>query len=676
MGSILRLKSFAENNWTEGKRLQPVYSAITGEPIAEIGSEGLNFGAMVDYARKVGGPALRKLTFHERAAMLKALANAIMARKDELYQLSYSTGATKVDSWIDIEGGAGTLFSFASKGRRELPNDRILIDGDPEIVSKGGTFIGQHVYTSLLGVGIHINAFNFPVWGMLEKLGPTLLGGVPAIVKPASATAYVTEHCVRIMLEAGILPPGTLQLISGSAGDLLDHLTCQDLVSFTGSAQTAMKLQSHPVMARESVRFVAERDSLNASILAPDATPDAPEFDLFVKEVVKEMTVKAGQKCTAIRRAIVPANLIDKVQAAIAARLEKTTIGDPRLETTRMGALASLDQLKDVRAKVAELAQVARTVWGDPNQVKVEGEGVQKGAFISPILLRTDDPWKADAVHDVEAFGPVATVMPYKDLDDAIALANRGKGSLAISVFTHDSAIAREIVLGAGAYHGRMVFIDRDCAKESTGHGSPLPVLIHGGPGRAGGGEEMGGIRGVKHYMQRTALQGSPTMLGGIVNSYMPGGAQDIATRHPFRLKFGELDIGYTFKSGLRKITLEDIEHFANFTGDTFYAHMDEEAAAANPFFPGRVAHGYLLLSFAAGLFVDPAPGPVLANYGLEGLRFVKPVSPGDSIRVTLTVKSKAQRKPEYGEVKWAVQIFNQADELVANYDLLTMNAL
>ncbi len=676
MGSVLRLKSFAENAWTEGKRLQPVYSAITGDVIAETGSDGLDFGAMADYARKVGGPALRKLTFHERAAMLKALANAVMARKDELYQLSYSTGATKVDSWIDIEGGAGTLFSFASKGRRELPNDTILIDGDPEIVSKGGTFIGQHVYTSLLGVGVHINAFNFPVWGMLEKLGPTLLGGVPAIVKPASATAYVTEQCVRIMLEAGVLPPGALQLISGSAGDLLDHLTCQDLVSFTGSAQTAMKLQSHPVMARESVRFVAERDSLNASILAPDATPDAPEFDLFVKEVVKEMTVKAGQKCTAIRRAIVPANLIDKVQAAIGARLEKTTIGDPRLETTRMGALASLDQLKDVRAKVQELAQVARTVWGDPNQVKIEGDGVQKGAFISPILLRTDDPWRADAVHDVEAFGPVATVMPYKDLDDAIALANRGKGSLAISVFTHDSAIARQVVLGAGAYHGRMVFIDRDCAKESTGHGSPLPVLIHGGPGRAGGGEEMGGIRGVKHYMQRTALQGSPTLLGGIVNSYMPGGAQEIATRHPFRLRFGELNVGYTFKSGLRKITLEDIEHFANFTGDTFYAHMDEEAAAANPFFPGRVAHGYLLLSFAAGLFVDPAPGPVLANYGLEGLRFVKPVSPGDSIRVTLTVKSKAQRKPEYGEVKWAVQIFNQADEQVAVYDLLTMNAL
>ena len=676
MGSILRLKSFSENKWTESKKLVPVYSAITGDVIAETGSDGLNFGAMVDYARKVGGPAMRKLTFHERAAMLKALANAIMARKEELYQLSYSTGATKVDSWIDIEGGAGTLFTYASKGRRELSADTILIDGDTEIVSKGGTFVGQHVYTSLQGVGVHINAFNFPVWGMLEKLGPTLLGGVPAIVKPASATAYVAEQCFRIMMEANILPPGALQFISGGAGDLLDHMTCQDLVSFTGSAQTAMKLQSHPVMARESVRFVAERDSLNASILGADATPDAPEFDLFVKEVVKEMTVKAGQKCTAIRRAFVPEALIDKVQAAITARLEKMVIGDPRLETTRMGALASQDQLKDVRAKVAELAGVARIVFGDPNSVKVDGEGMAKGAFMSPILLRTDTPWKADAAHDVEAFGPVATLMPYRSTEDAVALANRGKGSLAISVFTYDAKIAREIVLGTGAYHGRMVFINRDCAKESTGHGSPLPVLVHGGPGRAGGGEEMGGMRGIKHYMQRSALQGSPTILAGLVGSYLPGAAQTPATRHPFRLKFGELAPGYTIKTPAREITIKDIEHFAEFTGDKFYAHMDEEAAKANPFFPGRVAHGYLLLSFAAGLFVDPAPGPVLANYGLDHLRFVKPVQAGESIRVTLTVKSKTTRKEEYGEVRWFVQVHNQADELVASYDLLTMNAM
>ena len=670
----LRLRSFAQDQWAEGKRTVPLYSAITGEVVAETGSEGLDFGAMVTHARKVGGPALRKLTFHERAVMLKALAQAIMMRKDELYELSYSTGATKMDGWIDIEGGAGTLFSYSSKGRRELPNERILIDGDPEILGKNGTFIGQHVYTSLQGVAVHINAFNFPVWGMLEKLGPALLAGMPVIVKPASATAYVAEQAFRIMTEANILPKGAIQFISGSAGDLFNHLTCQDVVSFTGSAETAMKLQSHPVMARESVRFIAERDSLNASILAPDATPEVPEFDLFVKEVVKEMTVKAGQKCTAIRRALVPASLIDQVEAAIRARLEKTVVGDPRLETVRMGALASRDQLDDVRAKVAHLASVARTVYGDPANVKVEGKGLERGAFMSPILLRADDPWTADAVHDVEAFGPVATVMPYKSLDDAIALANRGKGSLAISVFTYSGDTARDIVLGAGAYHGRMIFINRDCAKESTGHGSPLPTLIHGGPGRAGGGEEMGGIRGVKHYMQRTALQGSPGLLTQVVNRWLPGAPQIEGDVHPFRLKFGELQIGYTLKTKPRTITLADIEHFAEFTGDKFYAHMDEAAAAANPFFPGRVAHGYLLLSFAAGLFVDPAPGPVLANYGLDNLRFVKPVSPGDSIKVAITVKAKSAR-PEYGEVRWAVAITNQNDELVASYDLLTMNA-
>lgn len=675
--SMIRLQNYAAETWISGTgKLSPIFSAVSGEPVAETGSGGLDFRKMAGHARKVGGPALRKMTFHQRAAALKALANAIMARKEELYELSYATGATRTDSWIDIEGGAGTLFSFSSKGRRELPNSRILLDGDPEILGKAGTFMGQHVYTPLQGVAVHINAFNFPVWGMLEKLGPTLLAGVPAIVKPASATAYVAEAAFRIMIEAKAFPDGALQFIAGSAGDLLDHLTCQDAISFTGSAATSMKLQAHPVVARESVRFVAERDSLNASILGPDAKPDTPEFDLFVKEVVKEMTVKAGQKCTAIRRAMAPAHLIDDVQKAIAARLDKTVIGDPRLEGVRMGALASLDQLKDVRAKVAELSQVAKVVYGDPNSVKVQGEGTSKGAFISPILLRADDPWKADAVHDVEAFGPVSTLMPYKDFDDAIALANRGMGSLAISVFTHDPDVAREAVLGAGAYHGRMIFIDRDCAKESTGHGSPLPVLIHGGPGRAGGGEEMGGMRGIKHYMQRTALQGSPTLLSGVAGSYLPGAATITADRHPFRLTFGELPIGYTLKTAPRDVTLKDIEHFAEFTGDKFYAHMDEEAAKANPFFPGRVAHGYLLLSFAAGMFVDPAPGPVLANYGLDSLRFVKPVSPGDVIRVTLTVKSKTARKEEYGEVRWAVQIHNQADELVATYDLLTMNAM
>ena len=675
--TISTIKSFVRNEWLAGKGdFEPVHSAITGEVVGEVSSSGLNFGEVVDYGRRVGGPALRAMTFHQRAAMLKALAQAIVARKEELYELAFATGATRIDNAIDIEGGTGTLFSFASKGRRELPNDRILIDGNAEILGKGGSFIGQHVYTPLQGVAVHINAYNFPVWGMLEKLGPTLLAGVPAIVKPAQQTGYVAEAAVRIMAESGLLPEGAVQLISGTAGDLLDHLGGQDVVAFTGSAYTAALLQRHPVIAQEAVRFTAERDSLNASVLGPDATPDSPEFELFIKEVVKEMTVKAGQKCTAIRRAMVPAHLMDAAQEALSARLAKTSVGDPRAEGVRMGALVSRKQLEDVRAKVAEISKVAPIVFGDTEQVSLVGEGLAGGAFISPILMRSDDPWSADAVHEIEAFGPVSTLMPYKDLDDAIALANRGKGSLAISIFTYDGGVARDIVLGAGSNHGRMVFINRDCAKESTGHGSPLPVLVHGGPGRAGGGEELGGIRGVKHYMQRTALQGSPGLLTKVVNEQLPGAPTVEGEQHPFRLRFGELEPGYSKLTDARTITLDDIEHFAHFTGDTFYAHMDEEAAKASPIFGGRVAHGYLILAFAAGLFVDPAPGPVLANYGLEGLRFVKPVKPGESIRAQLTVKSKALKTPEMGEVRWNVQVTNQDDELVATYDLLTMNAV
>jgi oxepin-CoA hydrolase/3-oxo-5,6-dehydrosuberyl-CoA semialdehyde dehydrogenase len=667
----LKLLNYASDRWVAGDgSLASVHNAVTGEVIAETGSGGLDFKAMLDHARKVGGPALRRMTFHERAHMLKALANAVMARKEELYELSYATGATRGDGWIDIEGGAGTLFSFSSKGRRELPNGKVLIDGAMEPLSKGGTFAGQHVYTPLQGVAVHINAFNFPVWGMLEKLGPTLLAGVPSIVKPASSTGYLTEACVRIMIEADVLPAGALQLIMGGVGDLMDHLTCQDVVSFTGSAQTAMKLQSHPVIARESVRFVAERDSLNASILGPDAGPGTPEFDLFVKEVAREMTVKAGQKCTAIRRAMAPAGHLDAVQAALNERLAKVRIGDPREEGVQMGALASRGQLEDVRAKVAELAKSARIVSGDPAASPVPGDG----AFIAPILLRSDDPWGSDAVHDVEAFGPVSTLMPYRDLDDAIALANRGMGSLALSLFTFDSGTACDFVLGAGAYHGRMVILDRTSAKESTGHGSPLPVLVHGGPGRAGGGEEMGGMRGVKHYMQRTALQGSPEVLSRIIGQWLPGADKPAGEIHPFRKRISELEIGYTLKTPSRVVTLADIEHFAHFTGDTFYAHMDDEAAKASPIFGGRVAHGYLILSFAAGLFVDPDPGPVLANTGLETLRFLTPLYPGDSMRVELTVKSKSIRDEEKGEVRWAVEVFNQKDETVATYELMTMN--
>jgi oxepin-CoA hydrolase/3-oxo-5,6-dehydrosuberyl-CoA semialdehyde dehydrogenase len=666
----LKLLNYAADRWIEGGGLAEVQSAVSGETIALTGSNGLDFAGMLRHARTAGGPALRRMTFHERAWMLKDLANAVMARKEELYELSYETGATRTDGWIDIEGGAGTLFSFSSKGRRELPNSRILVDGAMEALSKGGTFVGQHVFTPLQGVAVHINAFNFPVWGMLEKLGPTLLAGVPAIVKPASSTGYLAEAAFRIMIEANVLPPGALQLVMGGVGDLFDHLTLQDVVSFTGSAQTAMKLQSHPVIARESVRFIAERDSLNASILGPDAAPGTPEFDLFVKEVAREMTVKAGQKCTAIRRAMAPAEHLDAVEAALKERLSKVRIGNPREEGVTMGALASRAQVAAVRDAVQRLVKSeAKIVAGDP-----DANPVDTGFFLQPILLRADDPWGSDAVHDVEAFGPVSTIMPYKDLDDAIALANRGMGSLALSLFTFDSDVAEEFVLGAGAFHGRMVILDRTSARESTGHGSPLPVLVHGGPGRAGGGEEMGGIRGVTHYMQRTALQGSPAVLSSVVKQWLPGAPKIEGDVHPFRKRISELEIGYTLKTASRTVTLEDIEHFADFTGDTFYAHMDEEAAKASPIFEGRVAHGYLILSFAAGLFVEPSPGPVLANTGLENLRFQTPLYPGDSMRVELTVKTKSVRDEEKGEVRWAVYVFNQKDEVVASYDLLTMN--
>ena len=673
----IKLLNYAEDRWVAPNgNTAEVRSAIDGEAVAVTGSQGLDFAAMAAHARQVGGPALRALTFHDRAKMLKALADAIVARKEELYELSPHSGATRQDSWIDIEGGAGTLFSYASKGRRELPNAQLLIDGETEVLGKTGAFIGQHVWTPLQGFALHINAFNFPVWGMLEKLAPTLLAGVPAIVKPATATAYLAEQAFRILIEAGALPPGALQFIAGGTGDLFDQLTGQDVVSFTGSAATAAKLKAHPTVVREGVRFLAEQDSLNASILGPDAGPDTPEFDLFINEVVKEMTVKAGQKCTAIRRALVPATWLNAAQDALVARLTKVVVGDPRDAAVVMGGLVSQDQRDDVRAKVAELAKVATIVHGDPGEVETKDADAQAGAFLSPILLRADDPWHADAVHDVEAFGPVATMMPYRDLDDAIALANRGKGSLVASLFTHDAAVATRVVAGAGAFHGRLIVIDRDCAKESTGHGSPLPALVHGGPGRAGGGEEMGGVRGVTHYMQRTALQGSPRTLSAIVGQQLTGAPQLIGDVHPFRKRYGELELGYTLKTASRTITLDDIEHFAHFTGDTFYAHMDEEAAKASPIFGGRVAHGYLILSFAAGLFVDPAPGPVLANYGLESLRFIKPMRPGDNMSVALTAKSKSLRNPQMGEVRWGVVVTNQDGEVAATYDLLTMNAV
>jgi len=668
-----QLLNFALDQWVPGEpaSLSEIASAIDGSPVARTGSGGLDFSAMLRHAREVGGPALRKMTFHERARMIKGLGLAVLARKEELYELNYLTGATRKDGWIDIEGGAGTMLSFSSKGRRELPDAHVLLDGAVEPLSKSGAFIGQHIFTPLQGAAVHINAFNFPVWGMLEKLAPTLLAGMPAIVKPASATAYLCEAAFRVMIDSGLLPNGAVQLVVGGVGDLFDHLGGQDVVSFTGSASTALKLRSHPVVQRESVKFVAEQDSLNASLLGPDAAPGTPEFDLFVKEVVNEMTVKAGQKCTAIRRAMAPAEHLDAVEAAMRDRLAAIRVGDPRDKDSRMGALVSLAQRDDVRKQIAKLtASGARIVTGNPEGAS----GIAGGAFMEPILLRTDDPWQSSAVHDCEAFGPVSTVMPYRDMADAIALANRGMGSLVLSLFTHSPAAAREFAQGAAAFHGRMLVLNRDNAADSTGHGSPLPVLVHGGPGRAGGSEEMGGIRGVKHYMQRTALQSTPAMIAAISEQYIPGGPKHEVEVHPFRKRMGELAIGDTLKTTSRTVTLDDIEHFAHFTGDTFYAHMDEEAAKASPVFEGRVAHGYLILSFAAGLFVDPDPGPVLANTGLENLRFLTPLYPGDSMRVELTVRSKSLKSEETGVVRWAVEIFNQKDEMVATYDLLTEN--
>jgi oxepin-CoA hydrolase/3-oxo-5,6-dehydrosuberyl-CoA semialdehyde dehydrogenase len=671
------LESYAQDRWIAPRDgLVDIHSAIDGHLVAQASSQGLDYAGMARHAREVGGAALRALDFHERADCLKAIAAYLSERKGELYALAVDTGATKRDNLIDIDGGIATLFAYASRGRRELPAEHFVIEGETEGLSKGGTFIGAHILTPLQGFALHINAFNFPCWGMLEKLGPALLAGVPVITKPATATAYVAEAVARLIIESGILPKGALQLICGSIGDLLHHLTGQDVVSFTGSAETSEHLRNHPVILRNAVRFIAEQDSLNAAVLGPDAAEGTPEFELFIKEVVREMTVKAGQKCTAIRRILVPRTLEEAVERSITAALATVPLGDPRREEVRMGPLASLAQREAVRAAVAELAEEAVIVAGNPLWAEPVGANAETGAFMAPVLLRCSSPVAAKRVHALEPFGPVATVMPYDSLDEAVALVAKGEGSLVASLFTHDDEVARELVFGLAPFHGRLLVIDRDCAKESTGHGSPLPGLVHGGPGRAGGGEEMGGLRGVFHYMQRTALQGSPARLADLTRRWIRGAPALRSDVHPFKLDYDALTLGDTLETASRPISLADIEHFAHFTGDTFYAHMDEEAAKANPFFPGRVAHGYLILSFAAGLFVDPAPGPLLANYGLDNLRFLKPVSPGDTIRVRLTVKQKQPaRKSEYGEVRWDVEVFNQDNEAVARYDLLTMSA-
>jgi len=668
------LASYVTGTWiTPRDDGRPLFDAVTGEEVARVSTAGIDMRSVLEHGRAVGGPALRELTFHQRAALLKSLASYLREHRDELYALSARAGATRGDARFDVDGGIAVLFRYASKARRELPNDTVYVEGAVEPLSKKGTFAGQHILTPLHGVAVQINAFNFPVWGPLEKLATAFLAGVPSVIKPASATAYLTHRLVELIAESGLLPAGSVQLICGGAGDVLDHLCEQDLVSFTGSASTAQRLRVHPVIAAQSVRFNAEADSLNCSILGPDATLGTPEFDLYIDQLITEMTVKAGQKCTAIRRAMVPEPLLGPVAQAAAARLATVVIGNPAEESVRMGPLASLEQREEVRRSLKALLAAGQVVYGDPEHVEVVGADVERGAFVAPILLRAD-PDRAEP-HEVEAFGPVSTLIGYRDPEHAVDLAARGRGSLAGSVVSFDADFVRAVVLGVAPWHGRLLVLDREDAAESTGHGSPMPALVHGGPGRAGGGEELGGIRGVLHHMQRTAVQASPRVLGAVTGQWVPGAARNEDGVHPFRKPLARLRVGDSVVAGPRRVSLADIEHFAEFTGDTFYAHMDEDAARANPFFDGRVAHGYLIVSFAAGLFVDPEPGPVLANYGLENLRFLAPVYPGDELTVTLTCKQIMPRDGEYGEVRWDADVTKQDGSSVAKYDVLTLVA-
>ncbi|MCW2606872.1 MAG: paaZ [Frankiales bacterium] len=649
----------------------PLLDASTGAEVARVSTRPVPAAEALTHARTVGGPALRALTFHQRAGLLTQLGSHLMSVKAEFADLSHATGATTADGLIDLDGGFGTLLVYASKGRRELPDGTVYLDGPVEQLGRRGTFVARHVMTSLRGAAVQVNAYNFPVWGMLEKLAPALLAGVPSVVKPASQTAYLTERVVRSIVDSGILPDGALQLLVGGTDGLLDQLGGQDLLSFTGSAGTARLLRAHPAVVERGVRFNAEADSLNCAVLGLDAKPGTEEFDLFVREVVREMTAKAGQKCTAVRRAFVPREHLDAASEALRAALADVVVGDPRDPATGMGALVSTAQRDAVRSAVTRLADGGTVLTGEPFSGVA---GLPHGAFLPPLLLRHDDPTAA-AVHDVEAFGPVSTLLPYESAAQVVELMALGQGSLVGSVVSHDPAFVREVVLGAAGHHGRLHVLDRDSAGESTGHGSPLPHLVHGGPGRAGGGEELGGIRGVLHHMQRTAVQGSPDMLAAVTGTFVTGARRTESDVHPFRKRMAELQVGDTVSTPLREVTVDDVAHFAAFTGDTFYAHTDPEAAAANPLFGGIVAHGYLVLSLAAGLFVDPAPGPVLANTGLDRLRFTKPVKPGDSIRVVLTCASKTPRTPDQGEVRWDVQVLDQDDVLVATYELLTMVA-
>jgi len=676
---MTKLQNYITGKWINGDgEGQPLYDAVTGEEIARASTEGLDFASVLNYAREVGNPALRKLSFHERGRMLKALALYLNERKEKFYQVSYKTGATKADSWIDIEGGFGNLFSNASL-RRKFPDLPYCTDGDPVNLSKTGTFMGHHILVPKEGAAIHINAFNFPVWGMLEKCAVNWLAGVPAVVKPATITSFLTEAVVKEIIASGILPEGALQLICGSAGDLLDHVTAQDVVTFTGSKSTGLKLRSHPKILSESVPFNMEADSLNAIVLGEDVEPTMSEWDIFIKEVRKEMTVKAGQKCTAVRRIFVPENKMEDVWKAIAKSLQQTTIGNPLNEKVRMGALAGKQQREEVKQQVQKLLASSQIIYGSLDSVEVIDADPQNGAFLSPLLLLNEKPFVAEAVHEVEAFGPVSTIMPYKNLDEAIALSKKGKGSLCSTIITANNKIATEYVVGAGTWHGRMLVLNAECAKESTGHGSPLPMLIHGGPGRAGGGEEMGGVRGVKHYMQRVAIQGSPTSITAITKTFQQNAKGFSDGIHPFKKYYEQLQVGDQIITTKRKITSEDIDAFADLSGDHFYAHL-KETDFAGTMFEKQVAHGYFIMSAAAGLFVDSwEKNPVLLNYGIDELRFTKPVYAGAEMYVRFTCKEKVPQDAKdendipKGIVKWLVEMFDETDEAVGIATILTM---